>query len=103
MYYYDMKKSGARIRQLRTESGLTQEKAAESLNIDRSFYSRIESGKKGCSVDLFIELSELFQVSLDYLVLGKYSDILPECADKDQLEKDIANLIAHLEQFKSAI
>lgn len=101
--YYNMEKSGARIRQLRTKSGLTQEKVAESLNIDRSFYSRIESGKKGCSVDLFIELSELFQVSLDYLVLGKYPGILPECADKDQLEKDIVNLITHLEKFRSAI
>lgn len=29
--YYDTKKSGARIRQLRMKSGLTQEKTAEAL------------------------------------------------------------------------
>ena len=103
MYYYDMEKSGARIHQLRIKNGLTQEKAAESLNIDRSFYSRIESGKKGCSVDLFIQLSELFQVSLDYLILGRYPGTPLNSTDTVQLKKDIAKLVTHLEQFKSAI
>ncbi len=49
---YDIKQSGLRIRQLRLKSGFTQEKIAEALGVDRSFYSRIESGKKGCSVSL---------------------------------------------------
>lgn len=51
---YDMKQSGERIQQLRNKNGLTQERIAETLNVDRSFYSRIEAGKKGCSIDLFI-------------------------------------------------
>ncbi len=101
--YYDMEKSGDRIRQLRMKSGFTQEKAAETLNVDRSFYSRIESGKKGCSIDLFIQLSELFQVSLDYLVLGRYPGALPESADKLQLKADIAALIERLEQFDASL
>ena len=65
---YDMKESGERIRQLRIENSLTQEKVASMLNIDRSFYNRIESGKKGCSIDLLVQLSDLFHVSLDYLL-----------------------------------
>ncbi len=101
--YYDMEKSGDRIRQLRMKSGFTQEKAAETLNVDRNFYSRIESGKKGCSIDLFIQLSELFQVSLDYLVLGRYPGALPESADKLQLKADIAALIERLEQFDASL
>lgn len=43
---YDIKQSGLRIRQLRLKSGFTQEKIAEALGVDRSFYSRIESGKR---------------------------------------------------------
>jgi transcriptional regulator with XRE-family HTH domain len=101
--YYDMKKSGARIRQLRTKSGLTQEKTAEALNVDRSFYCRIESGKKGCSVDLFIQLSELFQVSLDYLILGKYPGAVPEGTDTIQLKKDITDMMTCLEQLKAIL
>lgn len=100
---YDMKESGKRIHQLRIESGLSQEKVAGALNIDRSFYSRIEAGKSGCSVDLFILLSELFKVSLDYLILGRYSTASFEDTEKLLLKKDIENLVNHLEQIKEII
>lgn len=43
---YDMKYSGERIRQLRIKSGFTQEKVANALNIDQSYYGRIETGKE---------------------------------------------------------
>ena len=72
---YDIEKCGKRIRQLRIQKGLTQEKTANALNIDQSFYGRVETGKKGCSVDMFIQLSILFGVSLDYLILGRCLEI----------------------------
>ena len=97
---YDIKKSGERIRQIRIKSGVTQEQVAGALNIDRSFYSRVEAGKKGCSVDLFIQLSNPFLVSLDYLILGRYSGDLLEGTDRVQMKEDIAKLVAHLEQFR---
>lgn len=43
---YDMIRSGKRIQQLRMEKGYTQDELASALNINRSFVSRIESGKK---------------------------------------------------------
>ncbi len=100
---YDLKECGERIRQLRIKSGFTQEKAASVLNIDRSFYNRIETGKKGCSIDLLVQLSQLFHASLDYLILGRYSVDLLDTADKAQLREDIENLAAHLEQFKKIL
>ena len=96
---YDIKKSGERIRKLRIKSGLTQEKAAATLNIDRSFYSRIEAGKSGCSVDLFVQLSVLFHVSLDYLILGRYSVAQFKGVEKLQLKDDIERLIDHLKEI----
>ena len=45
---YDIEKSGERIRQLRIHNGYTQEMIAQKLNIDRSFLSHVEAGKKGC-------------------------------------------------------
>lgn len=97
---YDMKECGTRIRQLRIKNGLTQEKTAAALNVDRSFYNRIETGKKGCSIDLLVQLSELFHVSLDYLILGRHSKDLAGSADSSQIKMDIDELIAHLKQFK---
>ena len=100
---YDMKQSGERIQQLRNKNGLTQERIAETLNVDRSFYSRIEAGKKGCSIDLFIRLSELFNVSLDYLILGRYCYSASDCNDKAQLKETIEELLSHLERLRKIL
>ena len=97
---YEMKRSGERIRQLRISGGLTQDELAAAMNVNRSFLSRIESGKKGCSVDLFIQFSEFFKVSLDFLILGKESDPIRESERKDRLKADIASLIEQLTVFQ---
>lgn len=98
---YDIAQSGERIRQLRKQNGYTQERLAQMLNIDRSFYSRIESGKSGCSIELFVHISELFGVSLDYLILGKYSKIFLNDSERTLIREDIDNLVNRLEQLKT--
>lgn len=100
---YDIKASAARIRRLRIENGLTQEKIANALSIDQSYYGRIETGKRGCPVDLFIQLSDLFGVSLDYLILGRSYSGFRECAVAAQLKSDIEDLVELLERFKSSL
>ncbi len=69
--YYDLKDSGKRIATLRKKRGLTQEQLAQQFNISVSLMGKIEIGSKGVSVDLLIEMSEFFNVSLDYIVLGR--------------------------------
>lgn len=98
---YDMKQSGERIRQLRVRAGYTQEKMAEELNIDRSFYGRIETGKKGCSIDLLVRVSLMFNVSLDYLILGRCSVDVLHSVDQMLLKENIQELIDHLERVKN--
>ncbi len=97
--YYDIKQCGERIRQLRIQNHYTQEGLAQIINIDRSFYSRIETGQKGCSVDLLIRLSDCFQVSLDYLVLGKSHGTV----DTEQLKAQIERLAVYLEELKTSL
>ena len=70
------------------------------MNVDRSFYSRIEAGKSGCTVDLFVLLSELFNVSLDYLILGRYNKDLVKDVERSLLRGLIEDLIDHLERVK---
>ena len=68
MYYNT--KGGARIRELRIAKNFTQDDLAEHMNVSHGCISFIESGKRGCSVDVLIALSNLFGVSIDYIVLG---------------------------------
>lgn len=95
---YDMKECGKRIHQLRKRSGYTQEELAGKLNMDRSVLSRIEAGKYACTVDFLTQVSNFFDISLDYLVFGSIQK-----KNTAQLKANITELICYLEHFKEEI
>lgn len=63
------KKLGQRIKEKRLQLGLSQEKFALSINMDRTYFVSVEKGKRNISIlniekiakGLNISLSELFQ------------------------------------------
>ena len=57
-----------RLKQLRLKNGYTQQYLASWLGIDRTTYVKYERGYSEPSMDKFIRLSDLYRVSLDYLV-----------------------------------
>lgn len=69
--HFDITEFGARLKDLRTTRGLTQEKLAEELGISWDHLCRVERGNRSCSIDLIIEIAVYFGVSTDYLLLGK--------------------------------
>lgn len=62
---------GMRIRNLRKRRGLTQEQLAEKMNVSTPYIAKIENGKQTGPIELAVEFAELFEVSLDYLLMGK--------------------------------
>lgn len=60
---------GERIKQLRLSTGLSQEKFALKIGMDRTYFSSVESGKRNISIinlekianGLNVTLSELFK------------------------------------------
>ncbi|MBQ8546327.1 MAG: helix-turn-helix transcriptional regulator [Clostridia bacterium] len=62
-------KIGARIRELRTQLGISQEKFAMKIGMDRTYFASVELGKRNISIvniekianGLGVSLSELFQ------------------------------------------
>lgn len=69
--YFNQMEFGQRIKEQRNKMGLTQKELALRLNIGHIHMNSIECGRKGCSIDLILELSELFNVSTDYLLKGQ--------------------------------
>ncbi len=67
----DPKEVGQRIRALRVERGMRQIDLAEQLGVTLNYVGRMECGIGMASIDLFVEISELFEVTLDYLILGR--------------------------------
>ena len=100
---YDMKRSGAYIQNLRIQNVYSQNELAKAMNISQSFLSRIEAGQKGCSVDMFIQLSEFFHVSLDALILGMEPDMALETERRAHMKADITEVIDRLEQLKAQL
>ena len=57
-----------RIRELREDHDLTQRKLAELLQMSQPQYFRYEQGFRDIPTDILIRLSELYQVSIDYML-----------------------------------
>lgn len=68
-----------RLKELRQSKNLTQQKIARLLCVDRSTYSYYETGKTQPSLQTLLQLSDFYDVSLDYLA-GKITDTV-ESAD----------------------
>lgn len=66
-YKYEI---GLRLRQIRKERNMTQEKLSEALGISQKHYSEVERGITGLSIKNFIQISEIMNVSLDYILKG---------------------------------
>ena len=64
MFYYDIKKSGKRIKELRKAKGLTQDKLSEKIGISCQGLKMIECGINGARID--------------YLVLGRSCMVIDE-------------------------
>ena len=64
-----LKNLGLRIKKIRLKIGLSQEKFALKINMDRTYFTSVENGKRNISINnikkiadgLGISLSELFE------------------------------------------
>lgn len=65
-----MQKLGTRVANLREEAGLNQVQLGEVIGMSLSSVSAIERGVRGCSYKTLINLSNYFNVTIDYIVSG---------------------------------
>lgn len=84
-----------RIKELRLEKHYTQESLAAKAGVNQTALSRIECGLTLPDADLLIRLSEIFQVSTDYILCLSdrrlFDDQLPE------------HLIRHFQRYQTHI
>ena len=64
---------GERLKKIRKEKKLSQEKVAELISISRSSISKFENEKEEPSIDILVKLCDLYRISTDY-VLGRTND-----------------------------
>lgn len=71
----NMETIGGRLRSLRMGLGLTQQKLSEEFGLKNSLLSMYESGKRYVPVDVIESFSNKLNVTTDWIIKGKVSDI----------------------------
>ena len=63
-----LKKIGLKLKILRSLKGFSQDDIANKLNVDKSYYSKIERGLTNPSILYLKHVSELFNISISELL-----------------------------------
>ncbi len=64
------KQFGERIKELRNAKGISQEKFALSIDMDRTYYASVESGKRNISLNNIDKIARGLGISLEELFKG---------------------------------
>lgn len=59
------------LKEIRKTRNLNQQKVAIDLNITREALSHYENGRREPPLSLLIQMSQYYNVSIDYLITGK--------------------------------
>lgn len=82
--YHEM---GNRIQKQRELLGYTREQLAEKLDVSTKFCSDIELGVKGVSIQTLAKLTDLLNLSADYILFG-------ECTKENSAELETLSLFS---------
>ena len=58
---------GLRVQQLRKQTGLSQEKFALSINMDRTYFASVEAGKRNISLVNIKKIADGLNISISQL------------------------------------
>ena len=74
---------------LRKKKGLSQEELANRLNVSRQTISKWEVGDSTPDMEKLIAISDLFEISLDELVMDKVPTQMRETSSKSEIASEL--------------
>lgn len=77
-----------RLQELRKKAGYSQEQVAEKLGISRQAISKWESGQGKPEIDNIVRLTEIYEVSADYILLGNENRAITAVTEKKEINKE---------------
>lgn len=78
---------GKRIQMRRKQQGMTQEQLADKMDVSIQMVSNLERGNKAIRIENLIKLSQILNISTDYILTGKETT-----DDMQSLTEQMANL-----------
>lgn len=90
----DFDKVGKKMKQLRNEQGITQEKIAKDLGSTIAFVSNIENNRTKINLRVLMYYSKLCHISIDSLLNAGNPKLIP-ANDDTVVEQEIARVLKH--------
>ena len=87
---------------LRKQKGLSQEELANRLNVSRQTISKWEVGDSTPDIEKLIAISDMFQISLDELVMDKVQTQTGETPSKAEVVNELKEKVLTDENKKKA-
>lgn len=85
-----------RLKELRLNKGLSQQKVADFLGVSQQAYANYESGKRKPEYDLIVKLSNFFGTTTDYLLGNTDIKKAPSTKDEGQIsDEDLKIALFH--------
>ena len=90
---------GSKLKNARNEKGITQEQAAELLDVSRQTISNWENNKSYPDIISVIRMSDIYSVSLDHLLKEEksmnqtYQEFLEESTDTVKAKRNLGKTI----------
>ena len=94
-----MEKFGKRIHDLRIDNDMSIKDLADKIGISTRTLARYEEGKNEPTLSVLVKLSQIFNVSIDYIAGTKQFEL----TDFKEIREDIQNLDRTLEKVISMI
>lgn len=92
---------GEKIKELRTNRGMTQQEMGNMLEVSKQSVSNWENGNIMPSIELLVRISDLFQVSTDY-ILDRDNNLTLDITDLDSSQKEIvARMVAYFRSMNT--
>ncbi|MDO5345562.1 MAG: helix-turn-helix transcriptional regulator [Lachnospiraceae bacterium] len=64
------KKFGNRVRELRTQANLSQEKFSLLIDMDRTYLASVENGRRNISLENIAKIADGFHITIEELFKG---------------------------------
>ncbi len=87
---------------LRKQKGLSQEELANRLNVSRQTISKWEVGDSTPDMEKLIAISDMFEISLDELVMNKVLTHIEKTSSKSEIASELKEKVLTDENKKKA-
>ncbi len=94
---------GERIRKLREDKNISQEKMALELELTQSNYGRLEKDDKRLSVPKLQKIAEILKVSISYLFNEQTSKVIHQHDNENPTAYNVENLFQDKSELKDKI